>query len=63
MKGMIFFVNGRLLPKDEEPMIFVNGRRWTHPYVEIESAGIESFSFREDKDGNPYGIVDITLKQ
>lgn len=63
MKGLMFFIDGRLLPKDEEPIIFVNGKRWTGPTEEIKTAGIESFSFTKDKKGNPYGIVDITLKQ
>lgn len=63
MEGLIFIVNGRLLPKDEEPIIFVNGIRWTRPTEEIDSSNIKSFSYRKDSKGRPFGIVDITLKK
>lgn len=63
MKGLMFFVNGRLLSKDEEPIIFVNGKRWTRSTDEIDTDNIITCSYKEDGKGNPYGIADIILKQ
>lgn len=63
MKGLMFFVNGKLLTKEEEPIVFVNGKIWTRPIDEIDTGNIQKCSYREDSEGNPYGIADIILKQ
>ena len=61
MNGLMFFVNGKLLPKEETPIIFVNGKRWTRPIDEIDTGNIQKCSYREDSKGNPYGIADIEV--
>ena len=62
-KGLQFIVNGKLLPKEEEPTIYVNGKKSTGPLDEKDLKQMESFSFRKDSKGRPYGIIDITLKK
>ncbi|MDE6856520.1 MAG: hypothetical protein K2J34_08660, partial [Muribaculaceae bacterium] len=62
-KGLQFIVNGKLLPKEEEPTIYVNGKKSTGPLDEKDLKQMESFSFRKDSKGRPYGIIDITLKE